>query len=130
MSANQFRTARRQPLSLSQEKLVRTGSLQGGGATFPLVFSPGVENVNLVNWAVKNREQTGRELLRHGALLFRGFTIDGVRGFEQFARATSSELLDYRERSSPRSEVTKGIYTSTDYPADQSIHFHNEQSYT
>jgi alpha-ketoglutarate-dependent taurine dioxygenase len=24
----------------------------------------------------------------------------------------------------------RGVYTSTDYPADQSIHFHNEQSYT
>ena len=129
MSTNQFRAAR-QPLSLSQEKLVKTGSLPGDVATFPLVLSPGVENVNLIHWAVKNREQTERELLRHGALLFRGFKVDGVKGFEQFARAISAELLDYRERSSPRSEVTKGIYTSTDHPADQSIHFHNEQSYT
>lgn len=130
MSVNQLKTARRQPLSLSPETLVKTASLQGSTATFPLVFSPVVEHVNLVNWAVKNREQIERELLRQGALLFRGFKIDGVTGFEQFARASSGELLDYRERSSPRTEVTKGIYSSTDYPADQSIDFHNEQSYT
>jgi len=130
LNANQFTTARRKPLSLSQERLVKTSLLEGGAAPFPLVFSPGVENVNLVNWAAKNREQTERQLSRHGALLFRGFKIDGVSGFEQVARAISLELLDYRERSSPRSEVTKGIYTSTDYPADQSIQFHNEQSYT
>jgi alpha-ketoglutarate-dependent taurine dioxygenase len=89
-----------------------------------------MDGVGLALWAAENREQIERELLRHGALLFRGFTIDGVEGFEQFARAVSPDLLNYRERSSPRSEVTTGVYTSTDYPANQSIQFHNEQSYT
>ncbi len=130
MSASQFRIARRQPLTISSEKLVKAGSLQEGSEAFPLVFSPGVQNVSLLNWATENRERIEMELLRYGALLFRGFSVAGVNGFEQFARTISPELLHYRERSSPRSEVMKGIYTSTDYPADQSIHFHNEQSYT
>ena len=130
MSANPFVSARRQSVSLSSANLVKTGSLDGDTVAFPMVFSPGVEDVNLASWAEKNREQIERELLRHGALLFRGFKIDGVSGFDQFARAVSSDLLSYRERSSPRSEVTAGIYTSTDYPANQSIQFHNEQSYT
>ena len=130
MSANPFITTRRRPISLSQADLVRTGSLPGDTAEFPLVFSPGMEDVSLPIWAASNREQIESELLRHGALLFRGFTIEGVKGFEQFARAVSSDLLNYRERSSPRSEVMAGVYTSTDYPANQSIHFHNEQSYT
>jgi alpha-ketoglutarate-dependent taurine dioxygenase len=129
MSANPFISARRQPLSLSHANLVKTGSLPGDAGAFPLVFSPVLEDVSLTTWAAKNREQVEQELLRYGALLFRGFTIDGVTGFEQFARAISSDLLHYRERSSPRSEVTAGIYTSTDHPANQSIHFHNEQSY-
>ncbi|MCA1579637.1 MAG: TauD/TfdA family dioxygenase [Acidobacteria bacterium] len=130
MSANPFITARRQRLSLSQANVVKTGSLPGDTASFPLVFSPGMDDVGVALWAAENREQIERELLRHGALLFRGFTIDGVEGFEQFARAVSSDLLNYRERSSPRSEVMSGVYTSTDYPANQSIRFHNEQSYT
>lgn len=130
MSANPFIGSRRQSVSLSPASLVKTGSLPGDSAAFPLVFTPAVEDVSLASWAEKNREQVERELLRHGALLFRGFRVDGVNGFEQFARAVSSELLHYRERSSPRSEVTTGIYTSTDYPANQSIQFHNEQSYT
>ena len=130
MSTSKFRSVRRQPLNLSQAALVRSGCLAGASEPFPLVLSPDVEHVNLVRWAEASREQVEKDLLRHGALLFRGFEVDGVERFEQFARAISHELLDYRERSSPRSQVTNGVYTSTDYPADQAIHFHNEQSYT
>ncbi|MCA1566188.1 MAG: TauD/TfdA family dioxygenase [Acidobacteria bacterium] len=120
---------RRKAVSLSQESLVKLGHLDGG-VGLPLVIQPGVSYINPAAWAGHNRELIESCLLRHGAILFRGFEMDSVSGFESFARAVSPELLDYRERSSPRSEVTRGIYTSTDYPADQSIHFHNEQSYT
>ena len=130
MSTNTFRNVRRQPLNLSQAALVNSGCLEGAAEPFPLVLTPGVDNVNLAAWAETNREHLEKELLRHGALLFRGFEVNGVERFGQFARAISPELLDYRERSSPRSEVINGVYTSTDYPADQAIHFHNEQSYT
>ena len=44
--------------------------------------------------------------------------------------ALSDDVLSYGERSSPRSEVTEGVYTSTEHPADQHIVLHNEQSYT
>jgi len=33
--------------------------------------------------------------------------------------ATQGELLEYRDRSSPRHEIAGKIYTSTDYPAEQ-----------
>ncbi|HCF26247.1 MAG TPA: taurine catabolism dioxygenase TauD, partial [Cyanobacteria bacterium UBA11049] len=36
---------------------------------------------------------------------------------------------EYRDRSSPRHEVGEKIYTSTDYPAEQSIFLHNEGTY-
>jgi alpha-ketoglutarate-dependent taurine dioxygenase len=121
--------ARRKAVSLSQESLVKLSHLERGGG-LPLVAEPGMSNINPAVWAGNNRELIESRLLRHGAILFRGFELDSVSKFEEFARAVSPELLDYRERSSPRSEVKRGIYTSTDYPADQSIHFHNEQSYT
>ena len=38
--------------------------------------------------------------------------------------------MEYRERSSPRHEMGDKVYTSTDYPADQSIFPHNEHSYS
>jgi len=125
----QFRAGRRQAVSLTQAALVKERPLEEGG-TMPLLIEPAVEGVNLAQWAAGHRDHVEGLLLRHGALLFRGFRVGGVERFEQFARAVSPDLLDYRERSSPRTELSRGVYTSTDHPADQSIHFHNEQSYT
>jgi alpha-ketoglutarate-dependent taurine dioxygenase len=126
---NKFRAVRRKSVSLTQTSLVKESTL-GDGRTMPMVIEPALDNVNPAQWAAGHREHLEGMLLRHGAILFRGFRVGGVERFEQFARAVSPDLLDYRERSSPRSEVRRGVYTSTDHPADQSIHFHNEQSYT
>ncbi|HWS85818.1 MAG TPA: TauD/TfdA family dioxygenase [Pyrinomonadaceae bacterium] len=130
MSTNKFRAVRRQPLNLSQAELVKTGSLPGAAEPFPLVLSPGVESVNLTRWAGANRERVEQELLQHGALLFRGFEVGGVEQFEEFARALSPDLLDYRERAAPRVEVGRNIYTSTEYPAEHHIPLHHEMSYS
>jgi alpha-ketoglutarate-dependent taurine dioxygenase len=67
-------------------------------------------------------------LNRDGALLFRG--LDTTADFENFARTVSPRLIEYGERSSPRTRISDGIYTSTDHPAAQPIVLHNEQSYT
>jgi alpha-ketoglutarate-dependent taurine dioxygenase len=68
-------------------------------------------------------------LRRHGAVLMRGFSVAGVAGFEQVVRSLSGPPLKYMERSSPRSAISGAVYTSTDYPADQEIFPHNENSY-
>ena len=68
--------------------------------------------------------------MRHGAILFRGFDIQSISDFECFVRAISPDLMSYGERSSPRSKIGDGVYTSTDHPSDQYILLHNEQSYT
>ncbi len=61
--------------------------------------------------------------------MFRNFGVDTAASLEHTINAISGESLEYRERSSPRSLVEGKIYTSTDYPADQSIFLHNENSY-
>ena len=116
-------------MSLSSEDLVKSEYLPEAEG-FPLVMKPAEAGADLVSWAGHNREEVERELLKHGAILFRGFGVETIKAFEEFARAISPDLLDYRERSSPRTEISRGVYTSTDYPADQRILFHNEQSYT
>lgn len=124
----QMRGIRRRVVNLTSETLVNSSYLEGMDQ-FPLVIKPTVEEVNVVSWATGAAAYLARELERHGAILLRGFKVENADKFEQLARTLSPELLDYRERSSPRSEITQGIYTSTDHPADQFIHFHNEQSY-
>src|SRR5688500_17759431 len=69
-------------------------------------------------------------LARHGAVLLRGLNLQTIEDFETIARTISPRLIEYGERSSPRTRISSGIYTSTDHPADQPIVLHNEQSYT
>ena len=119
----------RRTISVSTEALARESYLRPG-ATLPLVIEPSIENVNLIVWAAENREQIEQNLLQHGGILFRGFPVAGADTFQEFCRTLSGELLEYRERSSPRSKVHGNVYSSTDYPADQTIFLHNEHSYS
>jgi alpha-ketoglutarate-dependent taurine dioxygenase len=121
--------AKRKTVSISPEKLVHLEHLPDH-ENLPLVIRPTVEGVDLVAWSTANRAQIDDLLLNHRALLFRGFNINGATGLDQVIKATSNgQLLEYRDRSSPRHEVGDKIYTSTDYPAEQSIFLHNEGTY-
>lgn len=123
-----FNAIPRKPVAVSRETLVKTSHLDQQG-TMPLVIEPRTENVNPFEWAQTERELIENQLLKYGAILFRNFKLETVDHFDRFVSIVSPGILEYHERSSPRSELKKGIYTSTDYPSDQSIHFHNEQSY-
>ena len=114
-------------MRVTSAELVSTSYLDESRA--PLVVQPAQTDVDLVAWAKEHHDFIEPELGRHGALLFRGFDINSVQRFEEFVAATSKGALPYSERSSPRSKVSGNIYTSTDYPATETIFLHNEQSY-
>ncbi|ROR42578.1 TauD/TfdA family dioxygenase [Kitasatospora cineracea] len=84
---------------------------------------------DLIATITARRAELRRRLLVDGALLLRGFPVGGVAGFEDAVRALSGEPLRYAERSSPRSTIAGNVYTSTDYPPDEEIFLHNENSY-
>lgn len=84
---------------------------------------------SLVEHVTAERQQLRALLHKHGALLLRGFDVDGIDDFQTAVRAMSGEPLPYEERSSPRSIIKGRIYTSTDYPPSEEIFFHNENSY-
>jgi alpha-ketoglutarate-dependent taurine dioxygenase len=69
-------------------------------------------------------------LARHKALLLRGFGIDAVDRFQLFLAAMGADLLEYSERSTPRSRIDDRVYTSTEYPKTHEIPMHNESSYS
>lgn len=124
-----FKTTRRQAVKVSTTNLVNLDLLQAE-QPLPLVIRPAVEGINLVNWATSNRDAIATWLLQHGGLLFRNFNIREVAQLEQFIQTLSGTLLDYSYRSTPRSQVSGKIYTSTEYPANQSIPLHNEMAYS
>lgn len=99
------------------------------GGTLALTVTPVAADVDLIDWARANQQFIEAGLAKHGALLFRGFPVRGADEFEELIETISGELIEYHERSSPRSLVRGRIYTSTDHPARLSIFPHNEQSY-
>lgn len=102
----------------------------GDGQALPLVMTPAAEGTELVAYARERRDAIGETLLVAGAILFRGFAVGGAAAFNDVVTAISGEPLEYRERSSPRSQVQGNVYTSTDYPPRYEIFQHNESSYS
>jgi alpha-ketoglutarate-dependent taurine dioxygenase len=83
-----------------------------------------------VSWLKESKSYIEDQLVTYGAVLFRDFPLKEIAEFEQIVVEMAGEPMEYRERSSPRTQVGNRIYTSTDYPASQSIFPHNEHSYS
>lgn len=121
---------RRRAVSVSTEALVDLSFLPSG-SKIPLVIQPKVE-LDLVEWSRNNRSYIENLLAEHRALLFRNFNLGPKpeAAFAQFVKETSSgDMLEYRDRTTPRHEVEDRVYTSTDYPAENRIFLHNEGTY-
>ena len=94
----------------------------------PLVVKPNLAGLNLCGWLRKSGDFVQANLSRYGALLFRGFDLGTQEDFANVLEATSLNLMNYMESATPRIALGNGIYTSTEYPADQTIALHNELS--
>ncbi|MGW2274972.1 aminotransferase class III-fold pyridoxal phosphate-dependent enzyme [Streptomyces yangpuensis] len=97
-------------------------------AALPLVVEAPQGVTDLAHWAGARRDELRRQVVHHGGVLFRGFDTT-IEGFEEFVRTVSGDPLTYQERTSPRHAVHNKVYTSTDFPPDERIYLHNEQSY-
>jgi amino acid adenylation domain-containing protein len=118
---------KRKNLSVKQDSLVKKGSLRSG-EPMPLVIQPASDDVDLVSWARSNRPALEADLLKHGAILCRGFNIDLMTEFEQFAQSLCTELFN-ENGEHPREMVTGNVYTPVFYPSDQHLLWHNENSF-
>lgn len=102
-------------------------------STMPLVIEPARDaersQAALLEWAQANRTWLDETISRIGALLFRGFAIDGAEAFSQVSSALGSDLQAYVGGDSPRSAVADRIYVSTEFPPHLPIGLHNELSY-
>ena len=129
LALRSLRNIKPQRIRLGDQPLV-TKDYCAPGQMLPLMMRSVTSDIDPVAWARNNVAEIEAELVKHGAILFRDFPLRSRLDFESFVRAISPELMEYTERSTPRSEVTAGIYTSTEYPADQHIPLHNENSYS
>src|SRR5689334_3838271 len=123
-SFNSLGVVRPKTISLIQLELIKQSFLQPD-KTMPLVIEP-VGDIDLITWARGNRDFLETKLLECGAILFRNFKVGSVAEFGNFINAISGPMMEYRERSSPRTSIGNNIYTSTEYPAHQAIFPHNE----
>lgn len=107
----------RSTLFLSEEKL-------------PIVIQAGFDGIDLNLWLSENRNDVQSSLNNYGAVLFRGFSVNTIDDFELTVRGWNNNVRKYDYASTPRTNLKEGIYTSTEYPADQKIQMHNEMAYT
>jgi alpha-ketoglutarate-dependent taurine dioxygenase len=136
MSDNPARSLRRKalkdfkaiPVRVSPSELVHAKTF--GGSLLPLVIEAAVEGVDLSAWIRTNGKAVREKVNIHGGALFRGFGVNTTGYFQRVIGAFSPQLMEYTERSTPRTKINEYVYTSTEYPADQMIPLHNENSYS
>ncbi len=120
-----------QPVSISQTQLVTMGHLPGLEGTLPLVIEPVAAyagTLKLHEWAADHVELISQNVLKHGGVLFRNFDTKNQEDFHRFLDTLGVELVQYNESSTPRTNLRGNVYTSTEFPNDQTIALHNELS--
>ena len=126
-SVSRLKSATAKAVTISSEELVTLEPLAGGGG-LPLVVRPNLPHIDLAAWVRSNRALVEEALPKHGGVLFRGFGLGDLEDFQRFLDALSVELMHYMESATPRTPLADKIYTSTEYPPNQTIALHNELS--
>ena len=123
-----IRRGQRRPISLTEPDLVSIGSLPGREGALPALVSPNRPDVDLSAWGAGHRAEVDALLAQYGAVLFRGFGISSPDMFSASAGSFVEALFgDYGDL--PREQDAEKVFSSTPYPADLPIHFHNESAH-
>ena len=122
-----IRKARRPGVDLSRITAIKSRQVQPD-QPLPLVLEPDTVDVDLVDWAATHKDFVEASMLTHGAVLFRGFAVASAAAFERVVSAVYPETFD-EYGDLPREPIGEKVYSSTPYPADETILFHNEGSH-
>ena len=106
-----------------------------GADVRPLLVPPPVDRssaslASLEEWLAENRKSVLERLDKQGALLFRGWSIDGVPDFEAAAIGIFGSLLSNAGNNAPRQRRGEKVYTASEFPSTEEIPLHNELSYS
>lgn len=106
------------------------------GLEFPLVVTPhnqavAEDRAAFNDWVLAHRAELKSLLIKHGALLLRGFPVPDAEAFEDHLNHTSFENMPYVGGAAPRNQVTASrIVTANESPASEKIPFHHEMAQT
>ncbi|SKA48551.1 Ribulose-5-phosphate 4-epimerase/Fuculose-1-phosphate aldolase [Chitinophaga eiseniae] len=104
----------------------------GNGYTRLTILESADPQLDMGTWISENMDMVTAAYDENKNLLFRGFKpLDDKAVFPAIVQQVSgSELLDYTEPSTPRTQVGQKVYTSTEFPNEEYIVQHNEHSYS
>lgn len=89
------------------------------------------KTINDKDWCRSNAEYLDNLLNHNGALLIRGLKFPGSKKLDvTLSELFKSETLEYNYRSTPRTRMRGNVYTSSEYPSQETIVQHNEASYS
>jgi hypothetical protein len=103
------------------------------GQSFPLVLAPNSEqsgrNMDFwLNWTKENKALIKEELLKYGAVLFRGFPIQNAEDFDAFVKIFGYKAFPYVGGAAPRTVVTGDVFTANEAPPSEKIPYHHEMA--
>lgn len=107
---------------------------QVNGLDFPLMVTPGETQKNatkaeFLNWISENKAELHEYLIKHGAVLLRGFPLESAAEFEKMLDQTDYKNMPYVGGAAPREQVTASrIVTANESPATEKIPFHHEMA--
>lgn len=105
-----------------------------GGLDFPLLVTPPNDSVKndvaaFNVWVSENRDELKALMIKHGAVLFRGFPVATAQCFEVMLDKAEFENMPYVGGAAPRKQVTSSrIVTANESPATEIIPFHHEMA--
>lgn len=99
----------------------------------PLLIQPAEgapkDHASLKNWLQENKDFISQKIVEHGAILFRGFEVDGPEQFENVAQGVDPELKNNYLGTSPRNAVSKYVFSASELPPYYPIMQHCEMSF-
>lgn len=107
---------------------------QVNGLDFPLLVTPentetAQNEASFLTWVEDNKAELHNLLIKHGAVLLRGFPVNSSDIFEKMLDHTDYQNMPYVGGAAPRTQVTASrIVTANESPASETIPFHHEMA--
>lgn len=96
---------------------------------FTVKANEDTSKTTLLEQIALNKEALHRDLLKNGAILFRGFEIQTPEDFEDVALALEPDLQNNYAGTSPRNSRTKFVHSASELPGYYPITQHCEMSF-